>query len=112
MRPMQTETKIDHAAMAERLAQLPPLSSGAHESVERGVCALEAVAFVAGEEFSDHPECACPVIAAFLRSWNDSLPDADRDALLRPFILRLPGTRSNAATEKRRAMMAADWLIR
>ena len=73
---------------------------------------MEAVAFVAGEPWSDHPECVCPVIGAFLRAWNDGLPDDERDILLRPLVLRLIGTRGSPALESRRSLMAADWLAR
>lgn len=90
---------------------LPALSSGAHSGPTDGMCIMEAVAFVAGEPWSDHPECACPVIGAFLRTWNDGLPDDERETLLKPLILRLVGTR-NPALEQRRATMAADWLMR
>ena len=87
------------------------LKAGAH-SKDSTFCVMEAVAFVAGEEWSDHPECACPVISAFLRSWNDGLPnDAERDRLLKPLIPLLVNTR-NKNLEKQRALMAADWLIR
>jgi hypothetical protein len=80
------------------------LKSGAHSRREDGVCALEAVAWLAGEPHSDHPQCACPVIGAFLRSWNDSLPDeAVRTALLRPLLPLLIGTRSTRAVELTRA---------
>src|SRR5712664_2641057 len=73
---------------------------------------MEAVAFVAGEKWSDNPECACPVISAFLRSWNDGLPtDADRDRLLKNLIPRLVNTR-NKSLEEKRSLMAADWLVR
>jgi hypothetical protein len=72
---------------------------------------MEAVAFVAGEPWSDHPECACPVIGEFLRTWNDGLPDDERETLLKPLVMRLVGTR-NKSLEQRRALMAADWLIR
>src|SRR5688500_16148045 len=51
------------------------LSAGAHKSPEQGMCLLEAVAYVAGEPFSDHPKCVSPVIAAFGRRWNDDLDD-------------------------------------
>ncbi len=87
------------------------LKKGAH-SPNSTYCVMEAVAFVAGEPWSDHPQCACPVISNFLRNWNDSLPsDSERDRLLKPLIPRLVGTR-NAALERRRATMAADWLVR
>ena len=99
--------------IAERLEKISGLSlkAGAH-SPDSTFCVMEAVAFVAGEPWSDHPECACPVISAFLRTWSDALQtDADRDHLLKPLIPRLVGTR-NKNLEERRALMAADWLVR
>jgi hypothetical protein len=98
----------------ERLTKLAGLSlkSGSH-SPDSTFCVMEAVAFVAGEPWSDHPQCACPVISTFLRSWNDSLPtDADRDRLLKPLIPLLVGTKGNKKLEIRRATMAADWMVR
>jgi hypothetical protein len=87
------------------------LKSGGH-SPDSTFCVMEAVAFVAGESWSDHPECVCPVIGAFMRSWNDALPnDAERDRLLKPLIPKLLNTR-NPALEERRSLMAADWLVR
>lgn len=77
------------------------------------MCAMEAVAFIAGEKWSDSPECACPVITTFMRSWNDGLPsNADRDRLLKPLIPKIIGTRADAATEKARSMLALDWFVR
>ena len=94
------------------LDKIPPLSSGAHTDLTEGACVMEAVAFVAGEEWSDYPACACPVIGRFLRSWNDALPDAERDGLLRGLIPLLVNTKGPVALEQRRAVMAADWLSR
>ena len=88
------------------------LKSGSH-SPDSTFCVMEAVAYVAGEPWSDNPACACPVISAFLRLWNDSLPsDAERDRLLKPLIPKLVNTRSTKAIELKRSLMAADWLIR
>src|SRR5277367_1055911 len=87
------------------------LGKGAHDP-NSTFCVMEAVAFVAGEKWSDNPECCCPVISAFLRSWNDGLPsDAERDRLLKPLIPKLVGTR-NPVLEEKRSLMAADWLVR
>ncbi len=102
---------MDLQEIEARLAKLAPLASGAHQ-VNGVACAMEAVAYVAGEPWSDHPECACPILGAFMRAWNDGLPDDERDTLLRPLIPQLIGTRSTKAVEERRAMMAANWLIR
>ena len=96
----------------ERLAALPPLSAGAHEHVGEGACVMEAVAYVAGEPWSDKPACACPVLGAFLRTWNDDLSDTDRDRLLRPLVRRLVGSRSTPEVEARRSWLAMDWLVR
>ena len=100
--------------LQERLEKLHTISltEGAHKP-DSEFCIMEAVAWVAGEPWTDSPQCTCPVISAFLRSWNDSLPsDADRDRLLKPLIPRVIGTRSTKPVEKRRALMAADWLVR
>ena len=96
----------------ERLVALPPLSAGAHKCVEQGACVMEAVAYVAGEPWSDTPACACPVLGAFMRDWNDDLPEADRDRLLRPLVRRLVGSRSTPEVEVRRSWLAMDWLVR
>ena len=42
------------------------LYRGSHKSGNE-MCAMEAVAFVAGEAWSDHPACASEVIGSFLR---------------------------------------------
>ena len=101
------------ATLEQRLEKIQSLSLkvGSH-SPDSEMCVMEAVAFVAGERWSDSPECACPVISVFIRSWNDALrSDADRDRLLKPLIPRLIGTR-NPALEQKRSLMAADWLVR
>ena len=41
------------------------LESGKHHQPEDGMCWMEAIAFATGEDFTDHPECVSPVIAAF-----------------------------------------------
>lgn len=99
----------------ERLAKVTKLFHGSHEENGNGhveACAMEAVAYIAGEPWSDHPECACPVIGAFMRTWNDSLPDAERTALILPLVPNLVGTRGSDDLANRRATMAADWLVR
>lgn len=89
------------------------LSHGGHASPDAGMCAMEAVAYIAGEPHSDHPACVSPVIAAALRRWNDNLPDnATRDRLIKPLLPHVIGTAGSAAVENRRAWMATDWLVR
>lgn len=101
-------TTIDLA----QLDRFGRLQSGWHEDLQDGVNIMEAVSYVAGEPWSSTPACTCPVLRAFAGTWNDDLPDDERDTLLRPLIPRLVGTRSTPAVMERRAMMAADWLVR
>ena len=98
--------------LKERLAEVTTLHSGGHDPTSGQMCAMEAAAYIAGEPWSDHPECVCPVISAFARSWNDALPDDERNALLLPLIPKTVGTRGSPALAERRALMAADWLVR
>ncbi len=96
--------------------KLPPsliLKNGGHKEADRQFCVMEAVAFVAGEKWSDSPKCACPVISSFLRSWNDSLPDDEtRTRLLSPLIPKIVGTKSDAKSELARVMLVIDWIAR
>ena len=100
----------------ERLTEVAgkPIKSGSHPSgIQNGMCIMEAVSYVAGEPWSDTPECACPVIGSFLRSWNDSIPDTTlRTKIMAPLIAKLVGTKATAEIEHRRSLMAADWLVR
>ena len=87
------------------------LKHGSHQP-DSQFCVMEAVAFVAGEPWSDHPQCACPIISSFLRNWNDRLPsDAERDRLLKHFVPRLVGT-LNPKLEVKRVIMIGDWTVR
>ena len=88
------------------------LANGSHRDRSNGLCAMEVVAWLAGEPHSDHPACACPVLSAFMRSWNDAMPDADRTRLLRPLLPKLIGSASTQAVAERRAYLALDWLVR
>ena len=88
------------------------LLTGSHyPNDEQRMCVMEAVAFLAGEEWSDHPACASRVVGTFLRSWNDVLPDDQRQELRR-YIPRLVGSAGTPEQEGRRSWMALDWLVR
>jgi hypothetical protein len=103
------------ALIPERAARIDSLilKSGGHRPPTDGdiqACIMEAVAWVAGEPWSDHPQCASPTIAAFMRRWNDDLGDTDRQAL-KPYITRLVGSKGTKAQEDQRGWMAADWMV-
>jgi len=96
----------------DRLAKIEALrlAKGAHDSFARGASVMEAVAYVAGEPFSDHPQCASPVVGAFLRAWNDRLDDETRQRLT-PYVVRLVGTAGSDEDERRRRDMLWEWVL-
>ena len=87
------------------------LTRGAH-SPDGVMCLLEAVAYVAGEPWSDSPQCVSPVLAAFGRAWNDGMRTDEERASLKPYITRMIGTAGDAEADERRAWLATDWLVR
>jgi hypothetical protein len=97
--------------MENATRELPAwLYVGSHEP-DGEMCVMEAVAWVAGEQWTDRPACACPVITAYCIALNDRMDDEFRQRLL-PYVPRLVGTRSTPAVEIRRAHRAADWAVR
>ncbi len=96
----------------ERLAQLPTitLDEGSHEDFTDGHCAMEVVSWLAGQGFTDAPECASKVLRSFTINLNDTWNDTDRQRLI-PFLPRLVGTASDGKDEAR-SYLALDWLIR
>lgn len=87
------------------------LKAGSHPNRRSGVCVMEAVAWLAGEPHSDRPECASPVVAAFLRHLNDQMPPVVRQQL-KPLIPRIAVSRASDAVERQRAYVAADYAVR
>jgi hypothetical protein len=67
------------------------LEPGRHRSPDDGVCVVELASMIGGEKFTDRPDCVCPVIGSFLRSWNDRAGYADRQRLY-PYASRVVGT--------------------
>lgn len=74
-------------------AQTVRLARGRHRSAQQGACVMELSTMLVGETFSDHPESVCPVLAAFLRSYNDHLPKYLRPRLY-PWASDAVGTRT------------------
>ena len=93
----------------DRMAAIT-LKQGAHNGPDDGMCLMEAVSFLTGEEFSDNPKCVSPVLGTFGRRLNDVLPNDRRQTLL-ALIPSLPGTAGDGFDEAR-SYMALDWLIR
>jgi hypothetical protein len=84
------------------------LSKGKHTSPEEGACVMELASMLAGEQFSDHPACACPVIGSFLRAYNDSIDDEHRQDLY-AFASKIVGTRGSAQVQRARADRLFEW---
>jgi hypothetical protein len=78
------------------------LARGKHADPEGGVCVMELASMLAGEPFTDHPRVVCPVIASYLRSYNDVVDDDARQDLL-PLAADVVGTAGSPALQAARA---------
>jgi hypothetical protein len=58
------------------------LAAGKHRSPRHGVCVMELASMLTDDRFTDHPRRVCPVLAAFLRGYNDTVGDRRRRDLL------------------------------
>ena len=63
---------------------------------------------LAGERFRDDPRCVCPVIAAFLRSYNDALGSNRRQDLYR-FAAASVGTAAGPTVRAERGRACMAW---
>src|SRR5207245_143632 len=86
------------------------LKKGSHAIRAQGVCAMEAVAWLAGRAHTDHPVCVSPPLGDFVRAWNDGLPDELRQRL-KAYLPRLLDTAGEAAADTRRSQMAWEWVL-
>lgn len=76
---------------------IPILSRGRHRGPRRGACFMEFASVLAGERWSDHPECTHPLLGDLARQVNDQTGDAERQLLL-PMIPSVVGRRGNDRT--------------
>lgn len=86
------------------------LEMGGHDT-NRQVCLMEAVAFIAGEEHSDHPECVDTVISDVCITQNDNLDSKSRQELIEviPYILNSK-TNSGVVRQKRLRILLTERL--
>jgi hypothetical protein len=96
----------------ERLAALDTITlhKSSHLTFAEGHCAMEVVAWLAGEDHTDVPDCASPVLRTFMIELNDQWGDEQRQKL-RPYLPGMVGTAGDGQDEAR-AYLALDWLIR
>jgi hypothetical protein len=106
---MAKRAPLSPIAVEEFLENLTLL--GGKHSPDHAFCVMEAVAYVAGEPWSDHPKCADPVLTGYCIALNDRWDDARRQAL-KPYIPRLVGTAGSRELSIQRAWILADAAIR
>jgi hypothetical protein len=54
------------------------LVPGNQATLADGLCAMEAVAWLAGLPHSDSPPCTSEILAGYVRLLNDNMPDEER----------------------------------
>jgi len=84
------------------------LSRGKHASPAEGACVMELASMLAGEPFGDHPVSVCPIIGAFLRTYNDSVEDGRRQDLY-AYASKVVGSRATEAVERERQAHLERW---
>jgi hypothetical protein len=94
--------------MRDTTFQTVRLSKGRHTSPAEGACVIELASMLAGEPFNDHPRSVCPVVAAFLRAYNDKVSACDRRALY-PYAAMVVGSAAPGA-RKQRARLLMEWV--
>lgn len=98
----------DQRVVAPTSHQTIRLSKGKHASPGEGACVMELASMLAGEPFSDRPATVCPVIAGFMRAYNDRVDDERRQDLYR-YASEVVGTRSTPDVEQARERRCLDW---
>jgi hypothetical protein len=95
-------------ALASANHQTIRLSKGKHATPSEGACVMELASMLAGESFSDRPATVCPVIAGFLRAYNDRIDDDRRQDLYR-YAAEVVDTRAAAEVERARERRCLVW---
>ena len=88
------------------------LHEGKHDSFDQGHCLMEVVAHLAGEEHSDAPQCACPVLSAFGRRFNDLFKDDESRTRCLAKAASLLVNSKDEGQEAKRAFLLADLAAR
>ena len=86
------------------------LEAGGHPSPHQGMCVLELASVLAGDKFGAYPPSVCPIIATFLRCYNDELDDHRRQDLI-PYAAVAVGSRASRPVERRRARACRRWVV-
>jgi hypothetical protein len=87
------------------------LYAGQHEPGEGKRCAMEWVAYLAGEHHTDRPMCVDPQVGTFMRYLNDKLGD-ERRQMLRLYLARTIGTADDGHYAAKALSLGSDVTIR
>jgi hypothetical protein len=98
----------EQRTVAQASHQTIRLSKGKHASPSEGACVMELASMLAGEPFTDRPSTVCPVIAGFMRAYNDRVDDERRQDLYR-YAAEVVGTRAAPEVEHARERRCLDW---
>jgi hypothetical protein len=98
----------EQRTVAQASHQTIRLSKGKHASPGEGACVMELASMLAGEPFSDRPVSVCPVIAGFIRAYNDRVDDERRQDLYR-YAADVVGTRTAPEVEHARERRCLEW---
>ncbi|HZV72618.1 MAG TPA: hypothetical protein VFF79_02775 [Conexibacter sp.] len=98
----------EQRAVAQASHQTIRLSKGKHASPGEGACVMELASMLGGEPFSDRPASVCPVIAGFMRAYNDRIDDERRQDLYR-YAAEVVNTRSTSEVEHARERRCLEW---
>jgi hypothetical protein len=84
------------------------IDRGKHAAPEEGACVMELASMLGGEGFSDRPNSVCPVVAGFLRGYNDLVDDERRQELYR-YASEVVGSAGDRMLRWRRRRMLRRW---
>jgi hypothetical protein len=84
------------------------IDRGKHAAPEEGACVMELASMLGGESFSDRPRSVCPVVAGFLRGYNDLVDDDRRQDLYR-YASEVVGSAGDRVMRWRRRRMLRRW---
>lgn len=85
------------------------LSKGKHASPDEGVCVMELASMLAGQPFTDRPASICPVIASFMRAYNDRIDDERRQDLYR-YASEVVDSQAKPEIEQARERRCHEWV--
>jgi hypothetical protein len=87
------------------------LARGRHRRPEEGVCAMELSSLLGGERFTDRPQRVCPVVAAFLRGYNDAVDPVLRQELYALAAIVVDSRSDDAALRRERTRSLLQWAV-